>query len=392
MCYAIPGKIIGINDKIVTVEYFGEQRKARNEFFQLTLGEYVYAQGGFVIQKISQREALPILETWKDLFFKLQEVDQELARNPQNLYQKANNLRQKYHGNSCCVHGIIEFSNYCVSDCLYCGIRKSNDLIKRYRMSIEEIIEAASLAVNKFKFKALVLQSAEDLWYDQDKLVSIIKRIRKEAPCLIALSLGERELSVYQRLYKEGARGILLRFETSNEGIYEKLRPGHKLNDRLELIKKLKEIGYLVMTGFLIGLPGQTDEDLGRDIKLTDSMGPEMFSFGPFIPHPQTTLAKTALVSVEYVLNIIAKARIQSPKARILVNTSFETLDRNNAIRLGLMAGANSLMINLTPRKYQKLYDIYPSRAGLDTSIEERIEYVIKILHSIGRAPTDLGV
>jgi biotin synthase len=146
------------------------------------------------------------------------------------------------------------------------------------------------------------------------------------------------------------------------------------------------------MTGFLIGLPGQTKEDIQNDIELTKSLGADMFSFGPFIPHPATPLAAVPLVSSETVLEAIAAARIAAPQAQILVNTSFETLDRKNAVRMGLMAGANSLMINVTPERYKKLYEIYPNRAGIDLATAERINSVIALLRSIGRAPTDLGL
>ncbi|MBU0502769.1 MAG: radical SAM protein [Candidatus Omnitrophota bacterium] len=393
MCYAIPGRITGIKDNIVSVEYFGEQKKARNEFFDLKIGDYAYAQGGFIIQKISEREALPVLESWKELFFKLQEIDSQLIqKDPKTLYQRANNLRQKYHGNSCCTHGIIEFSNYCGMDCFYCGIRKSNSKLARYRMSLDEILEAARFAVHKLRFKALVLQSGEDPWYDEEKLVYLVKKIRQDSPSLIILSLGERDFGLYERLYKEGARSVLLRFETANLDLYAQLRPGRELKNRVELIGKLHKLGYLVMTGFLIGLPGEKEEDIKKNIELTNALAADMFSFGPFIPHPDTPLANTPLVHTETVLNTIANARVLNPKAQILVNTSFETLDRANALRSGLMAGANSLMINVTPRKYQRFYDIYPERAGVEEDVEMRIENIVKLLRSIGRAPTDLGL
>ena len=392
MCYAIPGKVLTINDKMITVEYFGEKRKAKNEFYELLPGDYVYAQGGLIVQKIAAKEAYAILDTWEELFFKLQEVDSSLTKDPKGLYQIANNLRHTHHGNSCCIHAIIEFSNYCCSDCLYCGIRNKNKRVTRYRMSADEIVAAAYDAVHNLKFKALVLQSGEDPSYDIETLLKIITRIHKESPCLIIVSLGEREFDDYQKLYEVGCRGALLRFETSNPAIYKAIRPGKVLRDRVELLKKLREVGYLVMTGFLIGLPGQTQEDIAKDIELTGSLGADIFSFGPFIPHPETPLADAPLPSTETVLNTIAQARIKSPKANILVNTSFETLDRENALRLGLMAGANSVMINVTPQKYRRLYDIYPNRAGIDLEISERIDSIVKLLHSIGRAPTDLGI
>ncbi len=392
MCYAIPGKVLDIDKKIITVDYFGEHKKARNEFYELAPGDYVYAQGGFVVQKISESEAAEILKTWEELFFKLQEIDSELVQDPKGLYQVANNIRHKNHGNSCCIHGILEFSNYCRCNCTYCGIRKDAPGVSRYRMSVEEIVDAAVKAVRELKFKALVLQSGEDLWYDENKLETIVSEMREKAPCLVIVSIGERGLETYRKLYDAGARGALLRFETSNAALYKKIRPEHRLEDRLDLIRKLKEMGYIVMSGFLIGLPGQTEEDILKDIAVTDSLGPDMFSFGPFIPHPGTPLAQYPSPTTEEVLNTIANARIKSPQSNILVNTSFETLDRDNAVRLGLMAGANSVMINVTPQKYRKLYDIYPNRAGIDLEMHERIDSIVKTLHSIGRAPTDLGV
>lgn len=392
MCYAIPGKVVEINDRIITVDYFGEKRKAKNDFYDLATGDYIYAQGGFVVQRISRQEAEDVLATWKELFFKLQETDLRLARKPKDLRQIANALRQKHQGNSCCIHGILEFSNYCRNDCLYCGLRSSNSSLPRYRMDIDEIVAAADFAVKELKFKALVLQSGEDPWYDEEKLVEIVERIREKSPALIILSIGEREPALYEKLYKAGARGVLLRFETSNPALYGKMRPGHDPKGRIELIKRLHDIGYLIMTGFLVGLPGQTREDLLEDIRLTGSLGTDMFSFGPFIPHPQTPLAGSSSPSIEETLDAIARARIMNPESRILVTTSLETLDKENGLKSGLLSGGNSLMINVTPKKYRRLYDIYPDRAGTDADIKERIDSVVKLLYSIGRAPTDIGL
>ena len=155
MCYAIPGKVIEVENNTITVDYFGEKRKARNDFFELKLGEYVYAQGGFVIQKVAASYAEDILKTWQEVFFKLQEVDLRLTQTPKDLRQIANSVRQKHQGNSCCVHAILEFSNYCLSNCLYCGLRKDNKSVSRYRMSVDEIVDAACYAINELKFKAM---------------------------------------------------------------------------------------------------------------------------------------------------------------------------------------------------------------------------------------------
>jgi len=391
MCYAIPGKVIDIDRDIVTIEYFGEKRKAKNEFFKLTDGDYVYAQGGFVVQKIPTKEALPILEAWRELFFKLKEIDQKLTQNPKNLYEKANNLRQKYHGNSCCIHGIMEFSNYCCNDCLYCGLRHSNAQLKRYRMDTEEIVKACEYAIKELNFKALVLQSGEDYRYDEKRLVDVVRRIMESFPVLLILSIGERDIEIYKKLYKAGARGILIRFETSNQRLYEEYRRGKKLLNRINLIKELRKIGYLVFTGFLIGLPQQTEEDILKDIELAYSLEPEMFSFGPFIPHPNTPLKDAPVPSVDLVLTTIAKTRLMYPESRILVTTALETLDKENGARLGLLSGANSLMINVTPEKYRRFYEIYPDRSGIDITIKDRIKIILNLLQFLGRAPTDLG-
>ena len=392
MCYAIPGKITEIKNNIVTVDYFGEKKKARNEFYNLTIGDYIYAQGGFVIQKIPQKEAMPILETWQELFFELQKIDMRLARRPKNLYQIANSVRQKHLGNSCCIHGIIEFSNYCGNNCLYCGIQNGNGYLKRYRMSVEEIVNNCEYAVKELGFKAIVLQSGEDSWYDETKLADIVEKIREKCNVLLILSIGERNFETYKKLHQSGARGILLRFETSNRILYQKYKPGHTLKKRLNLIHKLREFGFLIMTGFLIGLPDQTEQDILNDIELTASLGTDIFSFGPFIPHPQTQLSDASSPSMDSVLTTIARARILYPEAKIVVTTSLETLDKKNGAKFGLLSGANSLMINVTPKKYQKLYEIYPERAGINSKITDRIKSVLNLLHSIGRAPTDLGI
>ena len=393
MCYAIPGKVVAISDKVVTVEYFDEKKKARNDFYaDLVVGEYIYAQGGFVVQRIAEEEAANILKTWQELFTKLKEVDLRLTREPKGLYQVANATRQRSLGNSCCIHGIIEFSNYCQSNCLYCGIRKDNVNLKRYRMDVDEIVEACEYAVKELKFKALVLQSGEDLWYSEEKLVQIVEKVMRKCPVLLIVSIGERDSELYKKLYAAGARGALMRFETSNPALYEKYRPAHRLEDRLNLIRELQKIGYLLFTGFLLGLPEQSEQEILNDIELTNSLNPEMFSFGPLIPHPDTPLKNTPQPILESVLNTIARARILHPQARILVTTALETLDNEEGAKAGFLSGANSLMINLTPKKYQSLYEIYPERAGTELDTKERIDKVLQLLTSIGRAPTDLGM
>jgi len=432
MCYAIPGRIKAFDGKYITVDYFGEERKAINEIANLAIGDYVYAQGGFVITKVSAREAESTLETWKDLFFELQAIDAKsveispwsgkkyekvrqlmdlvlsggkisqddikylLAVSSQGekefLFSAANFLRQQHHKNSCCVHGIIEISNTCSEACHYCGISSFHKTLTRYRMSKDEILEAVRAAVEDHGFKALVLQSAEDPGRSVDELVDIVAEIKKRFGVLVFISFGEIGLEGLERLYSAGARGLLLRFETSDPVLYAKYHPGCSLNERIAHLKRANELGYLIVTGSLIGLPGQTLESLAKDIELAGELNVEMLSMGPFLPHPATPLANMPSPSVEDVAQVLAVARFTlRPDVKILVTTGFETLSPQ-ARRIGLMAGANSVMLNVTPIEKRALYNIYPGRAHQDDAIDAQIQATIKMLEGLGRAPTDLSV
>ena len=332
-----------------------------------------------ILQKVNLKKEL----TTEEMKAVLNETDTKL------IYETANNIRHKEHGNACCVHGIIEFSNYCTNNCFYCGIRQVRN-IERYRMTVEEILNLAKHASAELGFKAFVLQSGEDPWYDEEKLIEIVKGIKKLG-VLVFLSIGLREKVLYKKLYDAGARAALLRFETANEALFEKLRPGTTLKDRLELIRYLKSLGYIIATGFIAGLPGETDEDIIDNILLTKELKPEMFSFGPLIPTKDTPLENQSLMTKEKMLKIIALSRFVEPDSNILVTTALETLDKHTKEE-GLMAGANSLMLNLTPKDYRKLYSIYQNRAGTDDEIKDCISQTIKLLTSLGRAPTDIGL
>jgi len=250
-------------------------------------------------------------------------------------------------------------------------------------MSEDEILQAVDEAVNKYGFKALVLQSGEDPAFTPEIMAKIIKRIKEKYAVLIFISIGEMDQAGLQLLYTAGARGILLRFETSNIELYSKLHHGEKLVDRLQVLKDAYAIGYLILTGSLIGLPGQTEEDLLNDILLAKELHAEMFTFGPVLPDGPPS---------ELVLKVLAVSRIADPaNAKIVVTTGFETLDQD-ARRLGLLAGANSVMINVTPMQYRQFYNIYPNRAHGDESIEKQIKDTLDLLYSLGRAPTDLGI
>jgi len=430
MCYAIPGKIVGFKDKKVVVDYFGEKKFAWNEFENLKIGDYIYAQGGFVINKIPEKEALEILEFWKETFFELREKDLRLSsmdnlspasrktriildkalegkklkeeellyllnledRNDiEYFYKTANFIRQKFHKNACCVHGIIEFSNYCTADCLYCGIRKSNKALNKYRMTEDEIFFTVREAVEKYGFKAIVLQSGEDPYFDVEKLSALIRRIRKAFPLLLFISTSEVGEMGLKEFYKAGARGVLIRFETSNPQLYEKLH-NEKIEQRISEIESAKKLGFLVLTGGLIGIPQQTPEDIINDILFAKSLNPEMYTFGPFLPHPQTPMKNEKKPDLDLVLKTTALIRLHDPYGKIVSTTAVETLSPERGRTAAFMAGANSLMLNLTPMKYKKLYQIYPERIHENETIEFQIQKALSDLKKLGRAPTDLGI
>ncbi len=430
MCYTIPALVENIKNKSATISYFGERKTAVCELTNIACGDYVYAQGGYIIEKLPPDEAKKILITWEDLFFQLQELDAtraalgsadissddilqgilERARQgvipsqseavkllnlesvaSRGLVRKtANYLRQQYHKNSCCVHGILEISNYCVRNCAYCGICASSN-VTRYRMSFTEIINAAGEAIDKFGFKSLVLQSGQECGYTIRELAEIVAAIKARFPVLIFVSFGEVGVEGLRQLYQAGARGLLLRFETSNAVLYEKLHPGYNLDSRLEHLKAAYAMGYLIATGGLVGLPGQTEEDLVNDILLTSSLHAEMFSFGPFLPHPASCLAKYPKPLEQDVLGVLALARLMcAEKTKILITTAYETLS-SLAREHGLMAGGNSIMINVTPLKYRALYNIYPHRAHENETVALQIRQALAELKALGRGPTDLG-
>lgn len=429
MCYAIPAKLVAINDHAGVVDYFGETRNILLDPTEdnVKVGDYVYAQGGILVRKIPTEEAEEILKSWREVFFELKKTDETLAKIDQDklppnvlsilqkinlrkslkkeemlalfdginepnelkvLYEVANNVRQREHGNASCVHGIIEFSNHCHNSCHYCGISCERD-IPRYRMTPDEILAVAKNAVDKYGFKAIVLQSAEDFHYDEKTLINIVKEV-KRLGVLVFISIGDRSKEIYENLYKAGAKAALMRFETSNEKIFSSLRPNTQLQDRIDLIKHIKNIGYVLATGFIIGFPGETNSDIVNNILLTRYLGPDMYSFGPLIPTHETPLENAIPPTKDQVLKTIALSRFVDSNANILVTSALETLDKN-AKREALLAGANSMMINITPENYKKLYTIYDNRSQTNEACEKSIKDTVDLLYSLGRAPTDIG-
>ncbi|MEK7576034.1 MAG: [FeFe] hydrogenase H-cluster radical SAM maturase HydE [Patescibacteria group bacterium] len=278
------------------------------------------------------------------------------------LFSEANLVRKIYIKDFICIHGIIEFSNFCKNDCFYCGLRKENQTLPRYRMDVEEIVNTAYKAVKEMGYKLLVLQSGEDYFYTNDILEEIIKKIKEKSRVFIFISIGERGYQCYKRLKKAGASGVLFRFETANSVLFKNLHPrGKDLKRRFEHLRFMKELGYFIATGSIVGLPGQTIEDLAEDI-LTTKKWAHMVSTGPFVPCDNTPLNNFPHGDVEMNLKIIAILRLLIKSSRIPVVTALETLSGEGGRKKALQAGANSLMFNLTPDKYRPFYKIYPDK------------------------------
>jgi biotin synthase len=308
------------------------------------------------------------------------------------LCRSANFLRQKYHQNACCVHGILEISNHCARNCAYCGISANNAELPRYRMSMDEILVSVEEAVERRGFKAVILQSGESAIYSIDELAEIIRAIKQRHAVLILVSLGEIGKEGLRRLFDAGARGMLMRFETSNERLYRTLHPGFELETRIAHIREADRLGYLIITGGLVGLPGQEPQDIINDLRLAGELNAEMFSFGPVIPHRLYPLTENDMPVESDLLKVLALARLIAPQeTKILVTTAFETLS-HTAARKGLQAGANSLMLNVTPFAYRSLYSIYPFRAHIEQTTAVQVEETMRLLKSLGRVPVDLGI
>ncbi len=278
------------------------------------------------------------------------------------LCSEANTIRQANLKDFFCIHGIIEFSNHCVRECHYCGLRRGAMNFTRYRMRPQEIVDTVVAAVDKRGYKLIVLQSGDDFLYTDDMLVDILKGIKQLCQVFIFMSVGERSLDCYKKMKEAGASGVLCRFETSNETIYNTIHPGRSLKQRIELLKGIKELGYYLASGFLIGLPAQTVGDIADDILFMKSFGVNMVTVGPFVPCEETPLVTHPQGSAEMTLKVLAIARLLMPKTKIPVTTALETIESEEGRRLGLSSGANSLMFNLTPESYRNDYRIYPNK------------------------------
>ncbi|HUN55289.1 MAG TPA: [FeFe] hydrogenase H-cluster radical SAM maturase HydE [Smithella sp.] len=299
-----------------------------------------------------------------------------------DLFAAADRVRHEQVGDEIYLRGIIEFSNYCDRNCLYCGLRRGNANLSRYRMTDDEILATAK-QIKKAGVPTVVLQSGEDSFYSQDIVCRLIERIREETDLIITLSIGERALNDYQVFQQAGANRYLLKHETASRELYKYLRPGCDWENRLQCLRRLKELGFETGTGNMVGLPGQTPEILADDLLVMKLLDADMLGIGPFIAHPDTPLDGIENDDLELTLRALATARLLTRDTNIPATTALATLHPQGRL-LALKAGANVVMPDFTPDIYKTRYDIYPGRKDVG-SAQDIIRRLEKDFQSIGR-------
>ena len=302
------------------------------------------------------------------------------------LFLSADKIREKYVGNEVHLRGLVEFSNICKCSCKYCGIRRENTSVQRYRISEDEIYKLAEKA-KEYGYKTIVLQSGEDSFFSTEKMVSIIKKI-KDTGLALTLSIGEKTYEEYKAYKDAGADRYLLRIETTDRNLYNKMHPDMSFENRIRCLNDLKKLGYETGTGCLVGLPRQSIESLADDILFFKKLDADMIGLGPFIPAPNTPLAKEKGGTLTMALKVMALTRLLLPDINIPATTAMETLESEGRIK-ALKSGANVVMPNVTDKEFKQKYTIYPGKAGLNNTADEYKQSIIFKIESIGRKISD---
>lgn len=299
------------------------------------------------------------------------------------IFDAADDITRKHCSNKVHIRGIIEFSNYCRCSCAYCGLNADNRELKRYRMKPQEIIDVAREAWDA-GYRTIVLQSGEDLWYTREKVSFIIKGIKAIGDIAVTLSVGERDYEDYRQWKEDGADRFLLKHETMNQTLYDKLHPHSGLDNRIRCLWQLKELGYQIGSGFMIGLPGQTPKDIARDILFLKKMDVDMAGIGPFIPHKGTIMGDNPAGSNVMTLKALAVTRLILKTVHLPATTALFTLDGEGA-RKAFNVGANVIMLKLEPYKYRRLYDIYPKEFSEKNNIKQERLKIEQFIESMGK-------
>ena len=291
-------------------------------------------------------------------------IDERTPEATAYLAEKAVAVRKAMYGNAVYIRGLIEVSNICKNDCLYCGIRAGNPNCDRYRLTEEDILSACAEGY-ELGFRTFVLQGGEDGHFTDQRLTSLLSAIKAAHPdCAVTLSLGERSRESYERLFEAGADRYLLRHETATKSHYERLHPpALSFDNRMRCLKDLREIGYPVGCGFMVGSPFQTTEDLARDLAFIADFKPDMCGIGPFIPHKDTVFADFPPGTVELTCYLLSIIRLIHPPVLLPATTALGTIHPEGR-EMGILSGANVVMPNLSPASVRKKYMLYNDKVS----------------------------
>lgn len=332
----------------------------------------------------------------KELIGKLQEtgalnreewvriIEKRTTDRSEYLFEKARSIREEKYGKDVFVRGLIECSNYCKNDCFYCGIRRGNKNVRRYRLTDEEILSCCENGYG-LGFRTFVLQGGEDPAMTDSKVEQIVRRIKEQYPdCAVTLSLGEREAASYQRFYDAGADRYLLRHETADAAHYGILHPSDlSLEHRINCLQHLKRIGFQTGCGFMVGSPGQTPEYLARDMEFIKELDPQMVGIGPFIPQHDTPFRNESAGSFEMTLWLLALLRLMLPNVLLPATTALGTIHPKGR-EMGIMAGANVVMPNLSPLSVRKNYLLYDNKICTGDEAAESLNSLKESMRAIG--------
>ena len=312
-----------------------------------------------LIAKLAQKHDLTDAEL-------LEVITSEEAGTNALLATEADKLRRKYYGNKVYIRGLIEFTNYCKNNCYYCGIRAGNKCAQRYRLTQEQIL-ACCREGYRLGFRTFVLQGGEDPYFTDERVCELVAAIRKQHPdCAITLSIGEKERASYAAYFAAGANRYLLRHETATDEHYKMLHPeSMSLANRKRCLLDLKDIGYQVGSGFMVGSPYQRPEHLLADLRFLQELEPDMIGIGPYITHAETPFAKQKSGTAEQTLRLLSMLRLLFPYALLPATTALGTITPDGRER-GLQAGGNVVMPNLSPVDVRKLYDLYENKLCTD--------------------------
>jgi len=308
------------------------------------------------------------------------------------LFAAARQVRHNVYGNKVYIRGLIEVSSYCKNNCYYCGIRCENHHADRYRLSDDAILECCDTGY-RAGFRTFVLQGGEDRYFNDDRLEKLIRTIKERYPdTAVTLSLGERSRESYQRLFDAGADRYLLRHETANGAHYRKLHPDNlSLEHRMDCLQDLKEIGYQVGCGMMVGSPYQTMDHLIEDLRFLQRFQPQMVGIGPFLPHKDTPFGDRAPGSAEITLRLLAIIRLMLPHVLLPATTALATAEEDGRER-GILAGANVVMPNLSPADVRKKYMLYDNKRSFGSEAAECLELLRASMENLGyEVVTDRG-